>query len=358
MARFRFEPTPRTLDWTLFVVVALEVATGLLSLIAGEPADAIVFVSHGVLGFTLTVLVAWKLRRVAPRLRTRVAGRWTTALSALLAAVTLGALATGVFWAFGGDFRFLLWNALNVHIALGLLVVPILALHLRRHYHTPQPADFTQRRIALQYGSLLVFGALTWRVQQATSRLLALPGATRRFTGSKERGSDAGNAFPLTSWVADDPAPIDVEHWTLTLTGELARPRSFSYDDLTPEDETRAILDCTSGWYSAHDWQGIAVGSLLDLAEPTPAARWVSFRSVTGYRWSLPIEEARDALLATHVDGEALVHGHGAPLRLVAPGRRGFQWVKWITAIELRERRDVSEWLAIFVSGFSETPRE
>ncbi|WP_338726648.1 molybdopterin-dependent oxidoreductase [Haladaptatus sp. DJG-WS-42] len=358
MARFRFEPSARTLDWTLFLVVALEVATGLISLVSGEAADAILFVSHGVLGFILTVLVGWKLRRVAPRLRTRVAGKWTTTLSILLVALTVGALATGVYWAFGGDFRFVVWNALNVHIALGLLVVPVLLLHLRRHYHTPQPADFIDRRTALQYGSLLVFGALTWRVQQATNRLLALPGATRRFTGSKERGSNAGNAFPLTSWVADDPAPIEVTDWTLSLTGELKQPRSFRYDDLTAEDETRAILDCTSGWYSDHDWQGVRVGALIDLAEPTSKARWVSFQSVTGYRWSLPLAEARDALLATHVDGEALAHGHGAPLRLVAPGRRGFQWVKWITAIELREQRDVSEWLAIFVSGFNERPRE
>lgn len=358
MARFRFQPSARTVDWTLFFVVGLEVATGLVSLVAGESADAIVFVSHGVLGFILTALVGWKLRRVAPRLKTQVAGRWTTALSLLLVALTVGALGTGVFWAFGGDFRFLLWNALNVHIALGLLVVPFLFFHLRRHYHTPQRADFTHRRTALQYGALLVFGAITWRVQQITNHLLALPGATRRFTGSKERGSNAGNAFPLTSWVADDPNPIEIGDWRLTVSGALTHHQSFTYDDLAADDETRAILDCTSGWYSDHDWQGVRVGSLLDLADPQPTARWVSFRSVTGYRWSLPIAEARKALLATHVDGEPLAHGHGAPLRLVAPGRRGFQWVKWITAVEVRERRDVSEWLAIFVSGFSETPQE
>ena len=78
----------------------------------------------------------------------------------------------------------------------------------------------------------------------------------------------------------------------------------------------------------------------------------MSFRSVTGYRWSLPVEEARDALLATHVDGERLSHGHGFPARLVAPGRRGFQWVKWVTEVEVRERKDPGQWLAVFVSGF------
>ncbi|MFC6796637.1 molybdopterin-dependent oxidoreductase [Haladaptatus sp. DYSN1] len=358
MVRSRFEPSARTLDWTLFLVVALEAATGLVSLVSGRPSDAIVFTVHGVGGFVLTVLVLWKLRRVAPRVKSQVAGTRTTAFSLLLTVVTLAALATGIFWVFGGDFRFLLWNALNVHVALGLLLVPILLLHLRSHFHRPRQTDFTSRRTALQYGALLVFGALVWRVQQATNRLLSLPGASRRFTGSRERGSLAGNAFPLTSWVADDPDPIDIDAWTLSVTGLVGTPRTLAYDELTLDAETRAVLDCTSGWYSDHDWQGVRVGSLLDLAESGQNARWVSFHSVTGYRWSLPIAEARDALLATHVDGEPLAHGHGAPLRLVAPGRRGFQWVKWVTAVEVRETRDVSEWLAIFVSGFTDAPRE
>jgi DMSO/TMAO reductase YedYZ molybdopterin-dependent catalytic subunit len=93
------------------------------------------------------------------------------------------------------------------------------------------------------------------------------------------------------------------------------------------------------------------VGELLDAAEPRETGRWVRFRSVTGYKWSVPIEEARDCLLATAVDGDPLTHGHGAPLRLVAPGRRGFQWVKWVTSVEVTEREDLSQWVAIFVSG-------
>jgi DMSO/TMAO reductase YedYZ molybdopterin-dependent catalytic subunit len=94
------------------------------------------------------------------------------------------------------------------------------------------------------------------------------------------------------------------------------------------------------------------VGDLLDAADPDDPAAWVQFRSVTGYRWSLPIDEARDAVLATHVDGERLSHGHGFPMRLVAPGRRGFQWVKWVEEVRITKHREVGEWLAIFVSGF------
>jgi DMSO/TMAO reductase YedYZ molybdopterin-dependent catalytic subunit len=56
-------------------------------------------------------------------------------------------------------------------------------------------------------------------------------------------------------------------------------------------------------------------------------------------------------LLATGVDGERLTHGHGFPMRVVAPDRRGFQWVKWVREVEVRRSRDLGQWVAIMVSG-------
>jgi DMSO/TMAO reductase YedYZ molybdopterin-dependent catalytic subunit len=66
------------------------------------------------------------------------------------------------------------------------------------------------------------------------------------------------------------------------------------------------------------------------------------------------VAEAREALLATHVGGERLSHGHGFPLRLVAPGRRGFQWVKWVERVEVRERGDPAQWVVTLVSGLDD----
>ena len=80
-------------------------------------------------------------------------------------------------------------------------------------------------------------------------------------------------------------------------------------------------------------------------------AHAVSFVSATGYRWSVPLAEAQTLLLATHVGGVPLDHGHGAPLRLVAPGRRGFQWVKWVNEIRVLDAPDLAQWGVIFSSG-------
>ena len=79
--------------------------------------------------------------------------------------------------------------------------------------------------------------------------------------------------------------------------------------------------------------------------------------SRTGYRWSFGLEHARGLLLATRVGGEPLSHGHGAPCRLVAPGRRGFQWVKWVERIEVHEEPDPGALPSTVLSSFSAAGR-
>ena len=66
-----------------------------------------------------------------------------------------------------------------------------------------------------------------------------------------------------------------------------------------------------------------------------PGASAVVVRSATGWTSSLPIDEARGCLLATGVAESPLPSGNGAPCRLVVPTRRGLDWVKWITEIEV-----------------------
>lgn len=370
----RLSLSPRLVDWSIFVLLALELGSGLVSLVTGRPGGWVVFVAHSIGGLCLVVLVFWKLKRVRKRVTRPAAWDRATPVSVLLAAVTLGALGSGIAWVLGGSLALGPWGLLNLHIGLGLVGVIVVAIHLRHRFRPPRTSDIEGRRTVLSYLALVGIGALVWRLQGTFNGLLKTAGADRRFTGSREEGSGAGNDFPVTSWVADDPDPIDVEAWELTVTGEVDRDLSVGYDGIAPggpgapgeggeggseagqeernNGHLRATLDCTSGWYSVHDWRGVRVGNLLAEADVTENARWVSFRSVTGYRWSLPIEEARDALLATHVGDERLTHGHGAPLRLVAPGRRGFQWVKWVTEVEARERKDPGQWLAVFVSGF------
>jgi DMSO/TMAO reductase YedYZ molybdopterin-dependent catalytic subunit len=142
----------------------------------------------------------------------------------------------------------------------------------------------------------------------------------------------------------------------------VAAPFELAYAELVPDEtakddrpielrELEAILDCTGGFYTAQRWRGVRVADLLARAQPLPTARYVRFVSITGYRWSLPLGEAGGALVATHIGDQPLAHGHGFPARLVAPGRRGFEWVKWLVALEVLEQPDPGQLVAIWTSG-------
>jgi DMSO/TMAO reductase YedYZ molybdopterin-dependent catalytic subunit len=96
-------------------------------------------------------------------------------------------------------------------------------------------------------------------------------------------------------------------------------------------DVIRATLDCTSGWYATQDWMGVRLDRLLGGA----AGRSVLVRSLTGYARRFPLGDATHLLLATQVGGVPLDAAHGAPVRLVAPGRRGFWWVKWVAEVRV-----------------------
>ena len=119
--------------------------------------------------------------------------------------------------------------------------------------------------------------------------------------------------------------------------GTTERELSLSYDDLAADAETTATLDCTGGWYSTQEWRGVPVSELLARAVPTESASSVTFTSVTGYYRRFSMREAAGYLLAVRVGGEVLSHGHGFPMRLVAPDKRGFEWVKWVERVEVNE---------------------
>ena len=114
--------------------------------------------------------------------------------------------------------------------------------------------------------------------------------------------------------------------------------RDWSVKDLERSAvPVRARLDCTSGWYAEATWSGVTLAELLPAGQ-LAAATSVRVTSVTGYTRLFPASEAPQLWLATAVEGNRLSAGAGSPVRLVAPHRRGFWWVKWVRSVELIDR--------------------
>jgi len=349
--------TPRGTDWSLAALVALLVITGVLTLFAGRPDDAWIFVVHDAGAGALVLVVAWKLRRVGRRVpRLRGWDRRTAAgLSAT--ALVLVAFGSGIAWSSGAQVYFAGFGLMNWHFVLGLLLALGVAVHLGLRAKPVRRRDLMHRRQFLHAAGITAAGIAAWRVQRPLEAWLGWRGARRRFTGSYEADSFAGNAFPATSWVADHPAPLDTGAYRLAVGGLVRTPLAVPLGALGAPDELIATLDCTGGFHSTQRWRGVFLGRLLDRAGARSEGGHVRVISRTGYRWSFGLRQARGLLLATHVGEEPLSHDHGAPVRLVAPGHRGFEWVKWVVRIELHAGGDPGAPASTVWSSFSRAGR-
>lgn len=326
-----------SLDRTLALLLVAMAATGLLTIRVGDPAGDWVFTAHGVLGGMLLAAVVVKLRRSLPK-AVRVGRSRRLALGLLLSGVTL-ATVTGGFLAVASGALVVAgpWTLISWHAAIGLLLLPVVVLHLLpRRWRILRPRNtggvMPGRRSLLFSGALGVAGVALW----GTANLLDVArGGQRRFTGS--RWLPSGTVPPSTTFLGEGVPTIDAEAWRLTVSGLVTRPGSWSAADLArlPQRSSEAVLDCTSGWAIETTWSGVSLGDLLELAEVQPDARRVDIRAITGWGAALGVEEARGCLLATSVAGQPLPAGNGAPCRLVVPGRRGLDWVKWVTEIHV-----------------------
>ena len=326
------------LDRLLAVLVAAQLGTGLLSLRAGTPSTAPLFVVHGLLGGALLAAVLLKVGRSVPR--AWAGRRWLAlAVALLLGLTTTAALAGGFVWVASGRILSLgPWTVLTLHVFAALALVPFAIIHLLprrwRVIRPPRrPADrpLISRRTALTTLAFGLVGLATWAGAEALDRVA---GGVRRFTGS--RWLPDGGIPPATTFFGEGTQPLGRGEWRLRVHGAVDRSLELSLDELAAlgESAREEVLDCTSGWALRTTWGGVPLASVLDAAGAA-AEGIVTVRAVTGWYAALPMDEARGALLATAVAGRPLPHGNGAPCRLVAPNRRGLEWVKWVTEVEV-----------------------
>ena len=160
----------------------------------------------------------------------------------------------------------------------------------------------------------------------------------------------------------------DLSQWRLEIAGAVARPRTFTYEELTgfPAKTVPAVIECAgntghaklmNGLVSNGVWTGPLLAPLLRECGLLPEAREVVFFGADIERerkWpagdreftaphgrSLFVQDAMEGnvVLALHLNRKPLPQEHGYPLRLVVPGWYGMTQIKWLNRIVVLDRR-------------------
>jgi DMSO/TMAO reductase YedYZ molybdopterin-dependent catalytic subunit len=317
----------RRTNLALLVLLAAALATGILAYGIGAGWVRAVVIAHGAVGLGVVLLAPWKSVIARRGLRRRPSGGWASLVLTVLVAVTVlfGVLhATGLAVDVGPV------TAMQIHVGAALASIPLAVWHVVARRVRPRRTDLS-RRTLLRAGALLGGAGLAYAATEGALHAVGLRGADRRGTGSYEEGSFDPASMPVTQWLNDRVPVVDPLSWRLAVRVG-GRERAWTLDELDRFDDwVRATIDCTGGWYAVQDWAGARLSRLV----PDPGdARSVLVRSVTGYPRRFPVADLDRILVATRAGGRSLDAGHGFPARIVAPGRRGFWWVKWIASIE------------------------
>ena len=164
---------------------------------------------------------------------------------------------------------------------------------------------------------------------------------------------------------------FDADKWRLEISGLVRKPRTLTLADLKARKRTTltTTLECSGNGSAAGfmgaignvRWAGTRLAPLLEECSPLKRGIEAVFFGADQkvekirdkdytqhFARSLGIRDAlRDEiLLAYEMNDEPLTKNHGAPIRLIVPGWFGIAWVKWLSRIEVIDRRYMSKYMA------------
>ena len=201
-------------------------------------------------------------------------------------------------------------------------------------------------RIAQKYGLVPpdhggIYG-LGETLTYASQRLLTRHSLAREFHRSQISKRPLANEIPPLNEAFKRLQAGGFADWRLSVNGMVARPASFSLDQLKsyPSRSQITQLACEEGWSYIAEWIGVPLSHVLELVGVLPQARYVFYFSIDPDWWeSIDMADALhpQTFLAYGMNGDELPVGNGGPLRLRLPRQLGYKSVKFITHLTVTD---------------------
>ncbi len=156
---------------------------------------------------------------------------------------------------------------------------------------------------------------------------------------------------------------VNLDSYQLTISGLADSSFSLNWEEIQrwhPVYSDTILMYCVEGWEVWGNWKGILVKELLQKASLKADAQYVLFRCIDGYTTSLPIDyiEKYNVMLAYEVNGEPLEKSDGFPLRLIAFGKYGYKWAKWVSSLGVIDKSQLGYWELYGYSDQANVPLE
>ncbi len=142
---------------------------------------------------------------------------------------------------------------------------------------------------------------------------------------------------------------IQLETYTLTITGEVDNPAKLGWKDFLALPQTVSVSDfhCVEGW-SVLDckWEGVSISDIEKLVKPKAVAQAVTFECADNYTTSLYRTElaGNDVLLAHKLNGNPLDEGLGFPVRLIVPSKYAYKSALWVVGLRFTRGKELGFW--------------
>jgi DMSO/TMAO reductase YedYZ molybdopterin-dependent catalytic subunit len=144
--------------------------------------------------------------------------------------------------------------------------------------------------------------------------------------------------FPINDYDVDDPG-IDLDAWTLTVTGAAKKPGDYKLADIMalPKVRQNTRHVCVEGWDVIGRFGGARLSDFLHMIGADTTAKFIHVECADDYYSSIEMATALhpQTLLCYEMYDQPLTARHGAPLRLQIPTRIGYQQAKWLTDLQV-----------------------